>query len=72
MQDANDVITEEIAMNYWNDISERVKGILAAHPTLAEYPNDELFSSWVRNLSPTARGVICNVCELRGAEFCSL
>jgi hypothetical protein len=59
-------------MNYWNDMSERVRNILAERPNVDSYANDELFSSWVRNVSPTARGVICNVRELRGAEFCSL
>ena len=59
-------------MNYWNDMSERVRNILAERPNVAAYANDELFSQWARNLTPSARGVICNVSELRGSEFCAL
>jgi hypothetical protein len=59
-------------MNYWNDMSERVRNILADRPNVASYANDELFSQWVRNLTPDARVVICNVSELRGSEFCAL
>lgn len=59
-------------MNYWNDMSEQVRNILAERPNVAAYANNELFSHWVRNLTPSARGVICNVSELRGSEFCAL
>jgi hypothetical protein len=59
-------------MNYWSDMSEQVRNILAERSTVAAYANQELFSRWVGNLTPTARSVICNVRELRGAEFCSL
>lgn len=59
-------------MNYWSDMSEQVRNILAERPNVAAYANQELFSRWVGNLTPTARGVICNVRELKGAEFCSL
>jgi hypothetical protein len=57
-------------MNYWSDMSEAVRKILAERPNLAAYSNDELFSRWMKNLTPTARGVICKVRELKGAEFC--
>jgi hypothetical protein len=39
-------------VNYWNDMSERVRHILAERPNVAAYANDELFSQWVRNLTP--------------------
>ncbi len=45
---------------------------LVLHPNVAAFANQELFSRWVGHLTPTARGVICNVRELKGAEFCSL
>jgi hypothetical protein len=59
-------------MNYWNDMSEQVRNILAERFNAAAYANYELCSQWVRNLTPSARGVICNVSELRGAKFCAL
>lgn len=59
-------------MNYWNDISEKVRNILAERPNVAAYANGELFSQWVRNLTPSARGVICKVSELRGSDFCAI
>lgn len=59
-------------MNYWHDVSLRVRNILDERPELASYDNHELFSRWVRNLSPTAQGVICSVRELRGADACAL
>ena len=59
-------------MNYWANISREVREILTERPNVAAYANDELFSQWVRNLTPGARGLICNVSELRGSDFCSL
>jgi len=59
------------SMNYWSDISRQVRNLLAERPNVAAYANDELFSRWVRNLTPSARGVICNAGELRGSEFCA-
>lgn len=59
-------------MNYWNDMSERVRNILAARPNLEAYSHEELFSRWVMNLTPTARGLICNVPQLRGSAFCAI
>jgi hypothetical protein len=59
-------------MNYWNDMSEQVRNMRAERPNVAACANDELFSQWVRNLTPSTRGVICNVHELRGSEFCAL
>jgi hypothetical protein len=71
-QDAGEWNTEERSMNYWTNISREVREILAERPNVAAYANKELFSQWVRNLPPSARGVICNVSELRGSEFCAL
>jgi hypothetical protein len=59
-------------MNYWSDMSEQVRNILAERPNVAAFANQELFLRWVGNLTPTARSVICKVRELRGAEFCAL
>jgi hypothetical protein len=59
-------------MNYWRDMSEQVRNMLAERPNVAAFPNQEIFSRWMGNLTSTARGVICNVHELKGSEFCSL
>lgn len=58
-------------MNYWSDMSEQVSNILAEKPTVGDYANEELFSRWVRNLTPTSRGVICNARGLRRTEACA-
>ena len=60
-------------MNYWANISREVREILTERPNVAAYANDELFSQWVRNLTPGVIGLTsCNVSELRGSDFCSL
>ena len=72
VQAYSDLKTEVHTMNYWHDISLKVRKILDERPELASYDNHKLFSRWVRNLSPTAQGVICSVRELRGSEACAL
>jgi hypothetical protein len=58
-------------MSYWNDMSEQVRNLLNERPNVTAYANDELFSRWVKNLTPDARGVICNVRALRGSQVCA-